>query len=63
MRLFYGTISTIRTKEGMIQQSYKVIDAVNYSTDAKRFTDRRCKKLTLCQFLDDAKNIMSKILV
>ena len=40
-----------------------VADRVNYRADAKRFTHRRCKKLTSCQFLDGAKNnIMTKIL-
>ena len=49
---------------GMIQQNYNMTDRVNYGADAKRFTHRRCKKLTSCQFLDGAKNnIMSKILV
>ena len=55
---------TIRTKVTMIQQNYKTITGVNYRADTKRFTHRRCKNLTSCQFLDDAKNnIMSKILV
>ena len=48
----------------MIQQKYGAITGVNYRVDTKRFTHRRCKKLTSSQFLDDAKNnIMSKILV
>ena len=56
---------TIRTKVVMIQQKYETITEVNYRADTKRFTHRRCKKLTSCQFLDDAKNNinMSKILV
>ena len=54
MGLFCGTISTIRSKVGMIQQNYNMTDQVNYRADAKRFTHRRCK---------GAKNNMSKILV
>ena len=45
------------------QQKYEAITGVNYRADTKRFTHRRCKKLTSCQSLDDAKNNMSKILV
>ena len=41
----------------MIKQNYNVTDRVNYRADAKRFTHRRCKKLTLCQFLDGAKKL------
>ena len=40
---------------GMIQQNYNVTDRVNYRANAKRFTYRRCKQLTSCQFLDGAK--------
>ena len=64
MGLFCGTILSIKSKVGMMQQNYNVTDLVSYGADAKRFTHRRCKKLTSCQFLDGAKNnIMSKILV
>ena len=49
MGLFCGTILTIRSKVGMMQQNYNVTDRVNYRADAKRFTHRRCKKLTSCQ--------------
>ena len=55
---------TIRTIVAMIQQKYESITGVKYGADTKRFTHRRCKKLTTRQFLDQAKNnIMSKILV
>ena len=48
----------------MIQQKYEAITGTNYRADTKRFTHRRSKKLTWCQFLDDGKNnIMSKVLV
>ena len=50
MGLFYGTVLTIRTKMEMTQQNnYRVINRVNYRADAKRFTHRRCKKLTISQ--------------
>ena len=56
---------TMRTKVGTIQQNNNIIDGVNLRAETKRFTHRRCKELTPCQFLDDAKkiDIMSKILV
>ena len=37
MGLFCGTILTIRSKMGMIQQNDNVTDRVNYRADAKRF--------------------------
>ena len=51
---------TIRTKVMMIKQKYEAITGVNYRADTKRFTHRRCKKLTSCQFLDDAKKYYQK---
>ena len=36
-------------------QSGEALTGVNYRADKKQFTHRRCKKLTSCQFLDDAK--------
>ena len=50
---WYGL--TIRTKLVMIQQKYEEITRVIYQADTERFTHRRCKKLTPCQFLDEAK--------
>ena len=58
MGLFFVMVSTIRAKEEMIQQKYKVIHGVNYRADMKQFTHtsrhyakldimsilRRCKK-------------------
>ena len=35
----------------MIQQNNNVIYVVNLGAEAKRFTHRRCKILTQCQFL------------
>ena len=55
MVLFYGTVLAMRTKVGTIEQNSNVIDGVNLRAEAKRFTHRRCKVLTSCQFLDDAK--------
>ena len=37
MGLFFGMVWTIRTKEGMIQQKYDVMDGVNYRADMKQF--------------------------
>ena len=58
-------VLTIRTKEGMIQQMYDVIDRVSYRADMNKFTHTGRQILTSCLFLDDANNnsIMSKILV
>ena len=36
----------------MIQLNNNVIYVVNLGTEAKRFTHRRCKVLTQCQFLN-----------
>ena len=38
MGLLFGMILTIRTKEGIIQQQYNVIDGVNYRADMNNFT-------------------------
>ena len=38
MGLFFGMVLTIRTKEGIIQQKYNVIDGVNCGADMNRFT-------------------------
>ena len=44
-------ISTMRTKVETIQQIDNVTDGVNLRAEAKRFTHRRCKVLTYCQFI------------
>ena len=38
MGLFFGMVLTIRTKEGMIQKMYNMIDGVNYRADMNIFT-------------------------
>ena len=47
MGQFFGMVLTIRTKEGMIQQKYNVIDGVNYRADMNTFThnSRQCNNL------------------
>ena len=45
MEQLFGIALTIRTKEGMTQQKYNVIDGVNYRDDMNKFTHtgRQCK--------------------
>ena len=57
---WYGL--TIRTEVvTIIQQKYEEITGVNYRTDTKRFTHRRCKKLSILRRCEKNNNIMSKI--
>ena len=51
--VLYGL--TITTKVEMMQQNYDVITGANYRADTEDFTQRRCKKLTSCQFLENTK--------
>ena len=37
MVFFYGIILTMRGKEGMIQESYGIVDEVNCKVEAKQF--------------------------
>ena len=36
--LFYSMVLTTRTKVGMIRQNFNLIDEINFSAEAKRFT-------------------------
>ena len=53
-------ISTMRTKVETIQQIDNVTDGVNLRAEAKRFTHRRCKVLTYCQFIKGGRVSPSK---
>ena len=51
MALFYGMVLTgTRTKVGMTQQNYNVIDRINFIAEVKQFKHKVMQKLKSCQF-------------